>query len=77
MVGAAARQPTAVLVVSAWHEGEPPRIAARITYTLDVRQSQRVTVTAAGVDAIETVVRRWLDEVEASYLAGDAPVTEE
>ena len=34
MVGAVPRQPTAVLVVSAWHEGAPPTLAARITYTL-------------------------------------------
>ena len=52
MVGAAARQPTAVLVVSAWHEGAPPRLAARITYTLDVTRPDRVVVTAAGVDEI-------------------------
>ena len=29
-------EPTAVLVVAAWHEGAPPRVAARITYSLDV-----------------------------------------
>jgi hypothetical protein len=77
MVVAAAAKPTAVLLVSAWHEGEPSLVAARITYTLDVAQSHRFTVTAAGVDAIGAVVRRWLDEVQASRQAGDAPVTEE
>lgn len=77
MVGAAVRQPTAVLVVSAWREGTPPRVAARITYTLDVTRPDRVTATAAGVDEIEAVVRRWLGEVESYRPSGDAPVTEE
>ncbi len=48
MVGAAARQPTAVLVVSAWYEGAPPRLAARITSTLDVTRPERVVVVVAG-----------------------------
>ena len=77
MVGAAGRQPAAVLVVAAWHEGEPPRIAARITYSLDVTRADRVTVTAAGVDEIETIVQRWLHQVAAMRVAGDATVTEE
>jgi hypothetical protein len=77
MVGAAAREPAAVLVVSAWHEGEPPRLAARITYSLDVAREDRVTVTAAGVDEIATIVQRWLHQVAAVRAAGDAPVTEE
>jgi hypothetical protein len=77
MVGTAAAKPRAVLLVAAWHEGEPSLVAARITYTFDVRQSHRFTVTAAGVDAISAVVRRWLDDVQASRHAGDAPVTEE
>ena len=66
MVGAAARERAAVLVVSAWREGMPPRLAARITYTLDVTQSDRVTVTTAGADEIQAVVRSWLDGVETS-----------
>lgn len=77
MVGAAAREPAAVLVVAAWHEGVPPRLAARITYSLDAAQNDRVTVTTAGVDEIEAVVRRWLRAVAALRAAGDAPVTEE
>lgn len=76
MVGNAARKPTAVIVVSAWHEGAPERLAARITYTFDVRQPDRVTVTAAGVEEIDAVVQRWLQQVESSHRAGDAPVTE-
>jgi hypothetical protein len=77
MAGAAARKPTAVLVVSAWQEGVPSRVVARITYTLDVTQSHRLTVTVAGVDEIATVVRRWLDEVSTAWSSGDAIVTEE
>lgn len=76
MVGSAAAQPTAVLVVSAWHEGPPARLAARITYTLDVRRPDRVTATAAGVDEIDAVVRRWLHDVDALRRAGDASVTD-
>ena len=75
MVGAVPRQPSAVLVVSAWHEGAPPTLAARITYTLDAADSDRVTVTAAGADEIHAVVRRWLADVEAARRPGDAPVT--
>jgi hypothetical protein len=77
MVGVAARKPAAVLVVAAWQEGEPPRVAARITYTLDATQTDRVTVTAAGVDEIAAIVERWLHQVAAMRAAGDAPVTEE
>lgn len=76
MVGVPPREPTAVLVVSAWREGAPPRLAARITYTLDATQRDRVTVIAAGADEIGAVIRRWLRQAEASR-AGDAPVTEE
>jgi hypothetical protein len=77
MEGAARRQPTAVLVVAAWHEGVPPRVVARITYSLDVARAERVTVTAAGVDEIETTVQRWLHQVAAMRAAGDASVTDE
>jgi hypothetical protein len=77
MLGAAARESAAVLVVAAWHEGAPPRLVARITYSLDATQSDRVTLTAAGLDEIETTVRHWLHQVAARRRAGDAPVTEE
>jgi hypothetical protein len=77
MVGAAAREPAAVLVVAAWHEGAPPRVVARITYSLDVTRADRVTVTAAGLDEIETAIQRWLHQVAAMRVPGDAPVTEE
>jgi hypothetical protein len=55
-----------VLVISAWHEGEPPVVAARITHTLEASLPDRVTVTASGVEAIGAVVRKWLNEVEAT-----------
>ena len=66
MVGAAQRKPTGVLVVAAWRQGAPSRVAARITYTVDVTRSARVTVTAAGVEAIATAIREWLDEIGAA-----------
>ena len=64
MAGAAAREPTALLVVGAWHEGAPPRLAARITYTVDTSRPGRVTVTAAGADEIAAAVNKWLDEID-------------
>ena len=66
-----------MLVVAAWREGTPPRLAARITYTLDARRPERTTLTAAGIDEIGAVVRRWLEHVQASGPAGDAQVTEQ
>jgi hypothetical protein len=77
MDGAAGRQPAAVLVVAAWHEGAPPRVVARITYSLDATREDRVTVTAAGLDEIETTVQRWLHQVAALRADGDATVTEQ
>jgi hypothetical protein len=75
-MGPAPRDPTAVLVVSAWRQGAPPRLVARITSTVDTTTADRVTATAAGVDEIVAVVRRWLDEIDVSNPSGDAPVTE-
>jgi hypothetical protein len=77
MVGAAAREPTALLVVAAWHEGVPPRIAARITYTVDTSRPGRVTVTAAGVDEIAAAVTEWLDQISRAAGRRDAAVTDE
>ena len=76
MVGAAAREPTALIVVAAWHEGSPPRLAARITYTVDAARASRVTVLAAGQDEIVAVVGDWLNEI-ASAGQRDAAVTDE
>lgn len=77
MVGAAARKPTALLVVAAWHEGAPPRLAARITYTVDTSRGGRVTVTAAGADEVSAAVSEWLGQVEAAARRRDAAVTDE
>ena len=76
MMGAAAREPTALIVVAAWHEGSPRRLAARITYTVDASQPSRVTVLAAGLDEIEAVIGDWLNEVAAAGQR-DAAVTDE
>jgi hypothetical protein len=66
MVDRLAGAPTAVLLISAWHEGQPSELAARITYTLDATGPDRVTITASGVDAIGDVVRDWLDEIDTA-----------
>jgi len=77
MAGAAAREPTALLVVAAWREGTPPRIAARITYTVDTSRPGRVSVVAAGADEIAAAVSEWLDQIETAAGRRDAPVTDE
>lgn len=76
LMGPAPREPTAVLVVSAWRQGAPPRLVARITSTVDTTTADQMTTTAAGVDEIVAVVRRWLHEIDRSNPSGDAPVTE-
>ena len=77
MAGAATRKPTAILVVAAWYEGEPPRVAARITYTSDASRPSLVTVTAAGPDEITSAVGEWLSQAEAAPTRRDAAVTDE
>jgi hypothetical protein len=77
MVGAAARKPTALIVVAAWQEGSPPRLAARITYTIDSDRPARVTVTATGADEIAAAVAEWLEQVERAGRRRDAAVTDE
>ena len=77
MVGAAAREPTALLVVAAWREGTPPRLAARITYTVDTSRPGRASVTAAGAEEIAAAVNEWLDQLENATDRRDAPVTDE
>jgi hypothetical protein len=73
-VGTGPREPTAVLVVSAWRQGVPPRLTARITYTLDATRPDHVTLTAASADEVETIVGRWLEDFQKGG-SGDAPVT--
>jgi hypothetical protein len=77
MVGAPTRKPTAVLVVTVWHEGAPPRLAARITYTVDVSKPGRVTLTAAGMEEITAAVAEWHEQIEAATKRCDATVTDE
>ena len=77
MAGAATRKPTALLLVAAWHEGAPPRLAARITYTVDASRPGRVTVTVAGADEITSAVSEWLAQLEAVATRRDAAVTDE
>jgi hypothetical protein len=76
-MGAAGREATALLVVPAWRLGPPARVAARITSTLDVTRSERVTVTVAGVEPIAAAVRQWLEELAPEEADRDVPVTEE
>lgn len=77
MAGAPARKPTALLVVAAWREGAPPRLAARITYTIDAARPSRVTVTVSGADEIAAAVAEWLEQVEQAARPRDAAVTDE
>ena len=77
MVGGVARKPTALLVVAAWREGSPPRLAARITYTIDAARPGRVTLAAAGAEEIAAAVNDWLDEIAKAETRRDATVTDE
>jgi hypothetical protein len=77
MVGGVARKPTALLVVAAWREGSPPRLAARITYTIDPARPGRVTLTAAGAEEIAAAMNEWLDQIEKAERRRDAAVTDE
>jgi hypothetical protein len=77
MVGGVARKPTALLVVAAWREGSPPRLAARITYTIDATRPGRVTLTAAGPEDIAGAVNDWLGEIAKAERRRDAAVTDE
>ena len=60
----AAGERTGVLVVRAWIEGDPPRLKARITHTIDVTRGEPQTATTASADEICAEVRRWLDALE-------------
>jgi hypothetical protein len=66
MSGAASADRTAVLVVRTWWHGAPPRLAGRITYTLDVERAETVVLAVADDGEIAAAVRRWLDELAAS-----------
>ena len=51
MVDAVPRQPAAVLVVSAWHEGTPPKLAARV---------KGISANMRGPDGTQDDVICWL-----------------
>jgi hypothetical protein len=63
-------EPTAVLVIRAWLEGEDdpnPRLRARVTSTLDVSQSAEPATTAcASEHEVVRAVRGWLRAFVAS-----------
>jgi hypothetical protein len=65
---------TATLLIRAWLHGDPPQVAARLTYTRDLTDPERVSVTVAGEDEISALVRRWLEELAGGV--GDGPVTQ-
>jgi hypothetical protein len=60
-----------VLVVRAWIEGDPPRLKARITHTIDVARGEPESATVASAEQIHEEVRRWLEALQA----GGPPVT--
>ena len=64
----------AVLVVRAWIEGDPPRLTARITRTVDVTKGEPSYTTVSSAEQIYAEVRRWLEEFEGEP-SGDGAVT--
>jgi hypothetical protein len=60
-----------VLVVRAWIEGDPPRLKARITHTVDIDGGESESAIVASAEQIHDEVRRWLEALEA----GGDPVT--
>jgi hypothetical protein len=66
-----------VLVVRAWLHGEPPNLAATVTYSVDVARPERVTLAVVGAEQVTSAVVRWLDELAAAETGtGDGPVTD-
>ena len=55
---------TAVLVIRAWIEGEPPTLRMRITRTLDVDARDEATEATASIDEACAIVRRWLEQLQ-------------
>ena len=62
---------TAVLVVRAWLEGHPPRVVARITYTLDVARPDEVVLAVGSREEVAAGVDRWLEELERRAAEGE------
>jgi hypothetical protein len=61
---------TAVLVIRAWIEGEPPTLRLRITRTLDLSASDEHTEATASVDEAMTIVCRWLQQLQPRVTGG-------
>jgi hypothetical protein len=55
---------TAVLVIRAWIEGEPPTLRMRITRTSDVTARNDTTEATGSVDEACVIVRRWLEQLQ-------------
>ena len=64
---------TAVFVIRAWIEGEPPSLRTRMTRTFDVTAANETTEASASVDEVCSIVRRWLEQLQEP---GDGRVTE-
>jgi hypothetical protein len=63
---AAAAEPSGVLVVRAWFDGDPPQLKARITRTLLFGEPHSETATASNAPAIHAEVDRWLEALKDS-----------
>jgi hypothetical protein len=50
-----------ILIVRAWVEEGEDDVRARIIYSLDASSDEQVTRSAAGVGAVEAIVRDWLN----------------
>lgn len=64
-------KPTSLLLVRAWPHGDPPTLAARLTYCLDISRPDLVTITAGGAEDVKRAVARWLHAVEHHVPHGD------
>ncbi len=66
--------PTAILVLRAWLEGDPPtELRARLTTTAGTAEAERSLAVAASVDEVCDAVRKWLSAFAAE--SGDGAVT--
>lgn len=61
-----AGEPTGVLVVRAWYDGDPPRLKARITHTVEIQWPRPETATVSSVTEIHSELDRWLEGLQAS-----------
>jgi hypothetical protein len=61
-----AGEPSGVLVVRAWYDGDPPRLKARITHTVEIQRPGPETATVSSVTEIHLELDRWLEGLQAS-----------